>query len=358
MFLDVVILALTFVQSISTTSESQSALTARPYVISNPICPNFTEYNSPGYAVSIEPHIVTTFAECESHVHNLTGGLNPIKVFDASTLRAHSLDFLNIPEAYLFPCGCYLYNGPQSDGIYDFWTSRDSSGTVRSAPTTWKVGSNDSYVFAFFSSGTPTMEEVEPDHSLSMCTMSQQNVFSSQLEWGTVCDGKNPLDSCSCDQCFLPGQDNCFALNVDGGSACDRDIVGAGSTKSCCTNLNCNVTSCIFQTGGNCFNHMYNVNTCRQRFGECLSTPITFHDVRIPNLTAFQIAEGTSCEQYGNSRELNELECAHLAILHHRSYIINEDREFVFDRFVRGCVFLSCRHIARIHSNVNTNTRT
>ena len=170
------------------------------------------------------------------------------------------------------------------------------------------VGSEDSYIFAFYAGGQSQGERSDGSYDPA-CSTLDENHFTKQLDWVNVCLGPNTIDSCSCSDCVENTENNCFALNVAGEPACKdtqrNPVIGTGYTRSCCENLDCNhdATSCGINNIGNCSNDFYKVgpnedHDCISKFGYCLPPVTSLASAITPNVDIFQIAEGTTCEQY------------------------------------------------------------
>ena len=188
--------------------ENQTQITKRPYVFTSSFCPTFPTYNET-YDLNWDGHEISSAEECLFAVMNLTGGggLNPVKVFDASTLRYSNLTWLHdagqpqlSQEPFLFPCGCYLYHGPQHDEMYEWWNELESPAASHVAPDPWTFGSEDSYIFAFYAGGEKSGSLADGNYD-PMCSINDENHFTKQLDWMNVCLGPNTLDSCSCSDC-------------------------------------------------------------------------------------------------------------------------------------------------------------
>ena len=95
--------------------------------------------------------------------------------------------------------GCYFYHGPYDAGIYKWWNESDSAApTVPDPPMA--VGSEDSYIFAFYAGGQSQGEQSDGSYDPA-CSTLDENHFTKQLDWVNVCLGPNTLDSCSCSDC-------------------------------------------------------------------------------------------------------------------------------------------------------------
>eukprot|EP00938_MAST-03A_sp_MAST-3A-sp1_P001648 g1648.t1 len=174
--------------------ENQTQITKRPYVFTSSFCPTFPTYNET-YDLNWDGHEISSAEECLFAVMNLTGGggLNPVKVFDASTLRYSNLTWLHdagqpqlSQEPFLFPCGCYLYHGPQHDEMYEWWNELESPAASHVAPDPWTFGSEDSYVFAFYAGGEKSGSLADGNYD-PMCSINDENHFTKQLDWMNSC---------------------------------------------------------------------------------------------------------------------------------------------------------------------------
>ena len=208
MMMMMMMLSMVTAQQMTGIYENQTQITKRPYVFTSSFCPTFPTYNET-YDLNWDGHEISSAEECLFAVMNLTGGggLNPVKVFDASTLRYSNLTWLHdagqpqlSQEPFLFPCGCYLYHGPQHDEMYEWWNELESPAASHVAPDPWTFGSEDSYVFAFYAGGEKSGSLADGNYD-PMCSINDENHFTKQLDWMNVCLGPNTLDSCSCSDC-------------------------------------------------------------------------------------------------------------------------------------------------------------